>query len=119
MKRFVTRSVLTLAGLLVWLGQNGSANELRFSDLEKRLAPSDRENMDSSSAETAAFLSDKTSIESRLPLELGDRTIILHEGNIIFDVADQERKGLTIADLLVRFESRQKEALADDALLLD
>lgn len=55
----------------------------------------------------------------RQALELGDRTIMLHEGNIIFDVADQDRKGLTIADLLARFESRQKEALADDALLLD
>lgn len=54
----------------------------------------------------------------RQALELGDRTVMLHEGKIIFDVADADRRGLTVADLLARFESRQQEALADDALIL-
>ncbi|MGI0491446.1 ABC transporter ATP-binding protein [Alkalinema pantanalense CENA528] len=51
-------------------------------------------------------------------LALGDRTIMLHGGQIIFDIAGPERSDLTVADLLQQFEQLQEEDLADDSLLL-
>lgn len=54
----------------------------------------------------------------RQALTLGDRTIMLYEGQIIFDVSGAERSGLEVADLLRRFEELRGEELADDTLLL-
>ncbi len=52
-------------------------------------------------------------------LEVGTRTIMLHEGKIVFDVKGEERKGLTVVDLLDLFKKNQQgEELSDDALLL-
>jgi len=52
-------------------------------------------------------------------LEVGTRTIMLHEGKIVFDVSGEERKGLTIVDLLELFKKNQQgEVLSDDSLLL-
>lgn len=54
----------------------------------------------------------------RQALKLGDRTIMIHEGQIIFDVAGSERSGLEVQDLLQHFQELRGEDLADDALLL-
>ncbi|MBD2485470.1 ABC transporter ATP-binding protein [Planktothrix sp. FACHB-1365] len=54
----------------------------------------------------------------RQALDLGDRTLMLHEGQIIFDISGSERQGLTVTDLLHLFEEQQQESLTDDALLL-
>lgn len=52
-------------------------------------------------------------------LEVGTRTIMLHEGKIVFDVKGEERKGLTVVDLLDLFKKNQQgEELSDDSLLL-
>lgn len=51
-------------------------------------------------------------------LELGTRTLMLHEGEIIFDIQDKARSGLKVGDLLDLFQQQQQEKLADDALLL-
>ena len=51
-------------------------------------------------------------------LRMGDRTIMLHNGKIIFDITATERAGLTVTDLIQRFAQLQGEALSDDALLL-
>ena len=52
-------------------------------------------------------------------LEVGIRTIMLHEGNIVFDVKGDDRKGLKVADLLDLFKKNQQgEELSDDSLLL-
>jgi putative ABC transport system ATP-binding protein len=47
-------------------------------------------------------------------LHYGTRTIMLHEGRIIFDVAGEERARLTIHDLLKQFG----QSMDDDRLLL-
>lgn len=47
-------------------------------------------------------------------LHFGSRTIMLHEGRIIYDVMGQERANLTVTDLLAKFEF----AADDDKLLL-
>lgn len=48
----------------------------------------------------------------------GDRTIMLHEGQIIFDLCGEARSKLTVADLLQQFEQLHGSQVSDDALLL-
>ena len=52
-------------------------------------------------------------------LNTGDRTIMFHQGKIIFDVAGVERDKMTVEDLLHLFKREQGEELADDSLLLN
>jgi putative ABC transport system ATP-binding protein len=54
----------------------------------------------------------------RQALDYGDRTVMLHEGRIVFDVAGDERKGLDVPDLLALFARQRGKVLADDSLLL-
>lgn len=54
----------------------------------------------------------------RQALDLGDRTLMLHEGQIVFDISGSEREGLTVADLLLLFEQQKQQLLTDDSLLL-
>lgn len=51
-------------------------------------------------------------------LDLGNRTIMMNQGNIIYDVRDEERAGLTVNDLLDRFKTKVGEALDNDRILL-
>jgi len=51
-------------------------------------------------------------------LACGDRTIMLHQGKIIFDVAGEERDKLDVPHLLKMFSRVRDEELADDSLLL-
>ncbi len=54
----------------------------------------------------------------RQALDLGTRTIMLHEGRIIFDVSGEERAGLGVDDLVAMFRRvRGGEALDDDSLV--
>ena len=54
----------------------------------------------------------------RQALDYGHRTVMLHEGRVILDVHGDERKGLTVEDLLHMFEKTRGEKLDDDKLLL-
>ena len=54
----------------------------------------------------------------RQALDLGTRTIMLHEGKIVLDVKGDERKGLGVDDLVVMFRRVRGQTLDDDALLL-
>ena len=47
-------------------------------------------------------------------LHVGTRTIMLHEGRVIYDISGEERKKLTVADLLQQFSA----SIDDDRLLL-
>jgi putative ABC transport system ATP-binding protein len=51
-------------------------------------------------------------------LASGDRTIMLHQGKIIYDVAGEERDRLDVLHLLEMFNRVRDEELADDSLLL-
>jgi putative tryptophan/tyrosine transport system ATP-binding protein len=56
----------------------------------------------------------------RQALEVGDRTIMLHSGEIILDTWGEARRALTIGDLLDRFSNLRNAAdFAEDGLLLD
>jgi len=54
----------------------------------------------------------------RQALDVGQRTVMLHQGQVVLDVHGEERKGLDVPDLLNMFAQVRGEALADDALLL-
>lgn len=54
----------------------------------------------------------------RQALDVGDRTVMLHQGQVVLDVSGREREGLDIRDLLEMFEKVRGETLADDSLLL-
>ena len=49
----------------------------------------------------------------------GNRLIMMHEGRIIYDVAGEEKKNLTVADLLEKFETVSGEEFANDRMLLN
>ena len=51
-------------------------------------------------------------------IRLGNRLIMMHEGHIIYDVAGEEKKGLTVPDLLRKFEEVSGDALDNDRMLL-
>ena len=51
-------------------------------------------------------------------LEVGDRTVMLHQGQVVLDVSGPEREGLQVPDLLAMFEKVRGETITDDALLL-
>lgn len=51
-------------------------------------------------------------------IRLGNRLIMMHEGHVIYDVAGNEKKSLTVADLLQKFEEVSGGELANDRMLL-
>lgn len=51
-------------------------------------------------------------------LEVGTRTVMLHQGQVVFDIAGKDRQGLTVKDLLSLFEQQRGIEITDDSLLL-
>lgn len=54
----------------------------------------------------------------RQALDVGDRTVMLHQGKVVLDVWGEERNGMGVRDLLEMFERVRGEQIDDDALLL-
>ena len=54
----------------------------------------------------------------RQALDVGERTVMLHQGQVVLDVSGEERAKMDVTDLLHMFEKVRGEKLADDALLL-
>ena len=81
---------------------------------------------------TAAFvleLTDKIITENKLTammvthsmrqaLDHGHRTVMLHQGRVIFDVAGEKRASMDEGGLISLFHQTSGEKLSDDALLL-
>jgi putative ABC transport system ATP-binding protein len=51
-------------------------------------------------------------------IQMGNRLIMMHEGRIIYDVAGEEKKNLTVEDLLHKFEEVSGEEFANDRMIL-
>lgn len=51
-------------------------------------------------------------------LELGNRTIMMDNGNVIYDVSGDERRSLTVPDLLDKFRETSGRMLDNDRMLL-
>lgn len=54
----------------------------------------------------------------RQALDVGDRTVMLHQGQVVLDVSGDKRRGMDVTDLLHMFEKVRGEKISDDALLL-
>jgi putative ABC transport system ATP-binding protein len=54
----------------------------------------------------------------RQALDYGDRTVMLHQGQVVLDVEGEQRAGLDVPDLLRMFERTRGETVSDDSLLL-
>lgn len=54
----------------------------------------------------------------RQALDYGDRTVMLHQGQVAFDVSGEARSKMDVPDLLRLFEQSRHEQLTDDGLLL-
>ena len=55
----------------------------------------------------------------RQALDCGERTIMLHEGRICFDLDGAQRARLDVGDLVALFAEVRGRQLEDDSLLLD
>ena len=51
-------------------------------------------------------------------LELGNRTIMMNHGKILMDIAGEERRSLTVVDLLLKFREASGKELDNDRMLL-
>ncbi len=51
-------------------------------------------------------------------IRMGNRLIMMHEGRIIYDVRGDEKRSLTVKDLLQKFEEVSGGELANDRMLL-
>ena len=51
-------------------------------------------------------------------LTQGNRTLMMDDGNIIFDFGQEDRKGMTVEDLLAKFRTRSGRSLDNDRMLL-
>lgn len=54
----------------------------------------------------------------RQALDVGDRTVMMDQGEVAFDVKGEQREGLDVADLLKLFERARGQEVDDDSLLL-
>lgn len=85
--------------------------------------------LDPKTADKVLKLSEKLVKESNLTtmmvthnmrhaIQYGNRLIMMHEGNIILDIAGEEKQKLTVEDLLKRFGRASGEEFANDRALL-
>ncbi len=51
-------------------------------------------------------------------LNMGNRTFMMHQGEVILDIRGEERARLTVSDLVRKFSEIRKDAALDDKLLL-
>ncbi len=51
-------------------------------------------------------------------IQFGNRLIMLHQGRVISDVSGEEKKNLTVDDLLQKFYDSSEEELVSDSMLL-
>lgn len=85
--------------------------------------------LDPKTAKTVLELTERVTTEDNLTtlmithnmhdaIRYGNRLIMMHEGKVIYDVAGEEKKVLSVDDLLKKFEQRAGEALVNDKMLL-
>ena len=86
--------------------------------------------LDPTTAEKVLALTETTVAENNLTclmithnmesaLSLGNRTIMMDRGRVIFDCKGDERKGLTVSDLLDKFKEVSGRNLDNDRMLLN
>jgi putative ABC transport system ATP-binding protein len=112
-------------------GQRQALTLLMATILKPRLLLLDEHTaaLDPKTAKTVLELTNKIVLENQLTtlmvthnmrdaLKNGNRIMMMHEGNIILDVRGDEKKDLTVPDLLKMFESASGEEMLSDRMLL-
>jgi len=51
-------------------------------------------------------------------IQYGNRLIMLHDGHVILDIAGEEKKKLTVPDLLEQFTKASGDEFANDRAIL-
>ncbi len=51
-------------------------------------------------------------------IAIGNRLIMMNNGKVIYDVAGEEKKKLTVDDLLIKFTEASGEELSNDRMML-
>jgi len=51
-------------------------------------------------------------------IQTGNRLIMMYEGRILYDISGEEKKNLTVEDLMHKFEEASGEEFSDDKSLL-
>lgn len=51
-------------------------------------------------------------------LQMGSRTLMMHEGDVVLDIQGPERRGITVDEMVARFRRVRHTELVDDELLL-
>jgi len=85
--------------------------------------------LDPKTAEKVLQLTEKLVVENNLTtlmvthnmrdaIRHGNRLIMMHDGNVILDIKGEEKKKLTVEDLLKRFGKASGEEFANDRVLL-
>ena len=76
--------------------------------------------LDPKAAEKIMALTNEIMVTHNLhqAISSGNRTLMMLDGDIILDLKDDQRKGLTIEDLMRKFREGAGEALDDDRILL-
>ncbi len=85
--------------------------------------------LDPKTAQKVLDLSDKIVSENNLTAMMvthnmkdaiahGNRLIMMHEGQIIYDVSGEDKKALTVSDLLKKFEVASGGSFANDRMIL-
>ncbi|MCH4239151.1 MAG: ABC transporter ATP-binding protein [Oscillospiraceae bacterium] len=52
-------------------------------------------------------------------IQYGNRIIMMNDGQVLFDISGEEKKGLKVEDLLERFQTAQGKELDNDRMLLN
>jgi len=100
-----------------------------FAQPELLLLDEHTANLDPKTAQKILFLTQKLVTEKKLTtlmvthnmeqaLQFGNRTIMMHKGEIILDISGKEREKMEVKDLLDKFSEVKKERLAEDKMLL-
>ena len=85
--------------------------------------------LDPGAAEKVLALTEKIVAERRITcmmvthnmsqaLKLGSRTLMMADGNIVLDISGEERKGMTVEELVARFRVGTGRTLDNDRMLL-
>ena len=51
-------------------------------------------------------------------IDQGNRLIMLHDGNIVVDIKEEEKRNLTVMELIDLFQMKSGSNLVDDSLIL-
>ena len=86
--------------------------------------------LDPKTAKTVLELTEKIVAENKLTtlmvthnmkdaINYGNRLIMMNKGKIVLDIKGEEKKNLTVNDLLIRFEASGDDNIISDRMLLD